>query len=823
MHRKASEIEIYQNDINMNTNRRDFIKKAAFTAPAVALGGASHELSGTGSLKTDEQPVTYRAGDNGWLNVRDCGASGSTFQTTASTNSGSRQITVADVGDFKVGQGVMVSKCNIRYERIQMWGTGERYRNSKPVNNSVEIRGYDGSAGNWMIYVIDIAPSSSPGFRWTDDLSHTWHPEVPITHDWQPLSGGIEIRLNQRDWESGYVIAFGARDQLISRIEKIEGNILTLQDEANRSVNDAVVRHNDTLALQEAFDRAIMEKLNIFIPIGHYMLARTIRVKDAHAVTIEGSSSVDCILDISEGEGSCLTLQEGTEVIIRNFRMLGFMGFGERDKAGELRTRGSTAIWGFALKHCNGISINNTERVLVENCHASRMSGECFVSGGRSRGAVKPGQSFTQWITYRRCSVTDCARNAFNDTQCSIENTSVLNCRIIDVGGNSWESASRFVKFISNYMRNAGGVEVGNLGPVNRDNTYPDLGAGQHIIADNVFESNIAYGGSAIQSSRGATQVIIRNNLFINFNSSAILVSGTYLTNEYVSANTTIIGNIIDMTCIGQKSVRRTGISVNCNDTIVSDNQIYVRGTADPMVTAIQLREPALNAIVHDNLVRNCGTGIISGRGEARVGEVVDNRTFTRMDGPTGLPLEKIRPETVKGWTLIWRSGDKGQSVTGISVIESFNPVNLHFVLLEPHTMKKGDRLEVMIPFMNWYIHENLITDCLRPVVLDSYGSRTSILKDNLIARGNTTGVLNGVEVHGSFQLFDNRITGFDEDKSVSLALFPDAIGKVCKCQYKGNIFEKCSVVVTESQAGLWKNSFTKNNQVIECTGKLPK
>jgi len=63
-----------------------------------------------------------------------------------------------------------------------------------------------------------------------------------------------------------------------------------------------------------------------------------------------------------------------TEVTIRNFRMTGFMGFDERDKAGYINTRGSTYIWGEALKPCNAVSIDGTERVLVENCHASRMS-----------------------------------------------------------------------------------------------------------------------------------------------------------------------------------------------------------------------------------------------------------------------------------------------------------------------------------------------------------------------------------------------------------------------------------------------------------------
>jgi len=807
----------------MSSNRRKFIQNAVVAVPGVTLIGAAQSAGTTGSLNEPAEMPADHWHEDGWLDVRDCGASGSPFKTNAKTMSGSRLITVSDVGDFKVGQGVMVSKCNIRYEKIRMWGQGERYRNMKPVNNSVEIRGYDGTAGSWLIYILDIAPSSRPVFRWTDDLGRTWHDEVPITHNWQPLNGGIEVKLNERDWESGYVIAFGARDQLITRIEKIEGNVLTLADEANRSVDDALVRHNDTVALQEAIDRALTEKLNVFVPAGHYMLARTIRVKDARAITIEGASSVDTVLDINEGEGACFTLSEGTDVIVRNFNMLGFMGFDEKDKAGYINTRGSTYIWGFSLKHCNAMSISNTERVLVDNCHASRMSGECFVSGGRSRGAVQPGQSYTQWITYQRCSVTDCARNAFNDTQCNAENTSILNCRIIDVGGNSWESASRFVKFSGNYMRNAGVVGIGNLGPANRDNTYPDLGSGQHIVSDNVFEGGTPYGGCAVRSSRGATQVIVRNNLFINYNSSGVEVTGTHFTNEYQSANTIITGNIFDMTCIGQKPKTRTAITTSCNDTIISGNQIYIRGEADPLVTGIRLNEPAMNATVHDNLIRNCGTGMVTMRGESRVGEVIDNRTFKRLDGPSGLPLERTQPENVKGWSLIWISGKESEAHSGISIVESFDPVTLNFRLREARTMKQGDRFEVNVPALNWNVHDNTITDCLKPVILNSYGSKSSLFRNNLVTRGSTANVPLAVEVHGYFQIIDNRITGFDEDKAVALALFPDATGRAAKSQYQGNIFEKCFKVVNENQAGLWKNSITGDNIAIECNGKIPK
>jgi len=44
------------------------------------------------------------------ISARDFGASGSEHQSTAATTEGSRDITVTDVGDFQVGQGVMVSR-----------------------------------------------------------------------------------------------------------------------------------------------------------------------------------------------------------------------------------------------------------------------------------------------------------------------------------------------------------------------------------------------------------------------------------------------------------------------------------------------------------------------------------------------------------------------------------------------------------------------------------------------------------------------------------------------------------------------------------------
>jgi len=746
----------------------------------------------------------------GWLNAKDCGASGSDFSTTAFTQAGSNKIVVKDVGDFQVGQGVMVSRCNIRYEDGRLFGPREKYAKNKPLGDTVEFRGYDGSSGSWNVFILDTDGANPPTFRWTDDFGRTWKgAKTPIDDQWHALSGKTEVRFGKLDWEKGYTVTFSARDQLVSTIEKIEGTTLTLKDAANRTVKDAVVRHSDTAALQAAIDRAIQEKKNVYIPIGRYRLTGRITVKNAEGITIEGENAVHTLMDISEGKGQCIYLSGGKEVTLRNLSFVGNSGFDRRDQCGNLRTLGGTAVWGFYLKHCNAVGIRNTERVLVENCHASKMSAECFYSGGRSRSGTHEPKQYTKAITYLRCSVVDCARNAFNNNDMA-ENTSVLFCRIVDVGGCTWEGASRFVKFIGNYVRNAGTVAMGNIG--SRDERFEVLQSGQHIVADNVFETGACYGRAAIRTCHGANQVVIRNNLFINFGTSAIDVSGLADHRHLPSRNTTVTGNILDMTEIGEESKARIAIDVSASDTIVSDNQIYVRGPCDPNVTALRIREPVMNLNIHDNLIRNCGAGITAERARSPVAKVIDSTTF--VPGRGHVPMERRNSHRYKGWNLAWIVGGKP---AGLSVIESFDPETLQFKLTKPGDMKPGHYFEVFPPSANWMIHDNTITACRQPAVLDCYGSVSSVLRDNIISRGAVTGVKQAVEVGGTFQLLGNHISGFDEPDSAALLLKPDAAGRICRSLYRGNVFERCTQTVKETKDDLWKAATKDGNLTIEC------
>jgi hypothetical protein len=759
------------------------------------------------------QPPALGVAGGQWLDVQEVGACGSEFETMASTTEGSNQIVVADVGDFEIGQGVMISKAFVHYEKQRLWGPD--WARSQPLEDAVEIRGYDGTSGSWTAFLLEIYPDPPAKFRFSDDIGRTWSEKLQITGDWQPLSGGTEVKFNRLQWDGGYAVSFSARDQLLSVIEKIEGNTITLREAPNRTVQDALVRHCDSLALQAAVDRAVREKRHLYFPPGRYRLAQGLVVNEPTAITIQGADPVNTIVDISWGEGACFSFRGGHDVTLRNFRLEGHTGYDRRDQCGSLRMPMVPAMWGMYLKGCNAVSIRDTERVLVENCHARKMATECFYSQGRSRQGTQEPAQYTKEITYLRCSCEDCGRNAFNNND-MCENTSVLYCRIRDVGGCSWEGASRYVKFIGNYVRNGGTVAMGNIG--SRAEHFETLGSGQHIVADNVFETGVCYGGCAIRAAHGANQVIIRSNIFVNYGTSAIELMGRSTDRHLPARNCMITGNIMDMTSVEGEPRERYAIQVSASGAVVSDNQIYVRGECDPTVSGIRLYEPAVNLQVRDNMISNCGYGVATGRCRSSVSKVMDRATFIPLQ--SSFPFEWRRSHRYRGWQVSWMNGD---THLGLSTIEDHDPETLQFRLSEPRAMKAGDDFE-LFPGVgaNWDISGNIVTGCLHPVVLDSYGSATSIFRDNTLSRGEVIGVQQAAEVRGWFKLIGCHFCGFDEEGSSALGLYPDRAGRDVRSAFIRNIFERCANVVAQGEQGLWEGSHVEGNLFLEC-GSTPR
>ncbi len=744
----------------------------------------------------------------GWLNVRDFGATGSSFETRATTTAGSPQVEVAELGDLAVGQAVIVSRCHIRYARPTIWGPAEPYSSAKPIKDQVEFRGYDGSAGSWVTYLLEIDGANPLTLRWSDDLARTWKAtKVPVTGDWQKLSGGVEVRLNKHDWQPGHMITFSARDQLTARIRQIDGRKLTLDQPANRSATDAVLRHCDGPALQAAVDRALKDKHNLWFPPGHYRLASSIRVNSPAALTLQGAGAEQVTLDISDGEGPVFGLYGGTEVTVRDFRMVGHTG--RQQAAGAFRTSSGFGFWACALRGCNAVSIVGSERVLIENVHARRMASEAFYSQGPGRAGASEPKAYTKAITYLRCSVEDCAANAFNNNDIA-ENTSVLQCRIVDVGQggwHAWEGPSRFIRIQGNYIRNAGPVTVGDM-----SHRYPhlnELGCGQAIVSGNVFEGTSAAGGISV--SYGSSQVVISDNLFVNYNGTAIRASSATEPTCFPAHSVVIKNNVIDLTHAGEGAYWRTGIDVSTDQTIVANNQVYCRVPCGPNVNGIRVSEPALNVDVHDNLIRGCGRGLITGRCTGRVTEVTDDRTFKQA----GVPLQWQVSHHYRGWRLVRLTGARANTATHI---DEFDAETLRFRCREPHELKPGDRFEVHPPDgPNWTLARNTITDCLVPVVLDSWGGPAARFDGNTIVRGAVTGVKTALELRGRFALTGNRIVGFDEADSAALGLFADRLGQAPGISLRDNVIRGCGRAVAEERPGLWRSAERRQNTFVDC------
>lgn len=693
------------------------------------------------------------------LNVRDFGASGSTFETLATTTAGSTVITVESVGDFEVGQELAIFGCRSHFSEGQVWDATGGDQAGK-FGEQVELRGYDGGKGDGAAYILDFKGEDPPTFRWSDDLGQSWKEPVKVTGDWQKLTAGVEVKLaNAAFWKKPRLVSFTARDHLLSRVVKVEGATLTLADSVPRTATKCVVQHNDSAALQRAFDRAVGERRNVFIPIGHYRLNRGLVLNAPDGISVEGENEENTILDIAGGQGACITVEGGSSVSFRRLRFRGFSGFAEQKKMAYLPAQGYPHMWGFFARHCNAITFRTPERALVENCHATGMSAECFYSGSASRkGAQEPPTHYTKSITYRQCTVSDCARNAFNNNDFA-EGTSVLNCRIENIGGCAWEGASRFVKFSGNYVTNAGPVAMGNIR--SREAHFDTLPSGQHIVSNNTFEGDLAYGNSFVVASAGATPLIISDNIFVNLNASAIEVSGFGNATNLPAGNVLIRGNAIDLTCVSGESRNRFGISASTNDTTITSNQIYTRNGIDPKVTGLVLAEPAQNVVVSDNIIRGCQLGLEASRIKGSVGEIIDARTF-RSNGR--MPWPRRNTYLYQGYQIVWipNSQEPDKLVDG-PVIDRFDVEAGVFRLKEDFDLKMNAVYVLRTSQgFSWNIHDNLINDCAQLVNINVFGGPTAVFSDNILKRSKVPGSLPAVLIRGEFTRRDNQFSGVE-------------------------------------------------------------
>ena len=694
---------------------------------------------------------------NSYLNVRDFGAKGSDFSTSATATKGSRVFRACEIGDIEVGDSVLVLGAKPRVVNAQLYvRTDTSPVNPRPpkrrymIGEELELLGYEG--GDDEVYVVDMYPEAPGVVRWTKDNGRNWVEDVPVVDGVAELELGRRLVIHEfEDFRYGCTAVFHCTSRTTATVEAISGKEITLSVESDVS-GECIISHDDSPAIQSAVDAAIEQRKGVFIPQGRYRISNTVKIFDADSISVIGEEASGVILDnsgalpptgVDTPNGACFRVRGSRSVTLKNMTMIGNLGFADRDLAGCIKTTKGvepSKVYGFYYKYTAAVTMADNEKVLIENCHGRKMSGECFYA--RSTEARIPGyepEKYQKSLTFLNCSVEDCGRNAFNNND-RAENTSVMYCRIRDVGGCAWEGSSRFVKIIGNYIRNAGPVAIGNLRSRDKENEL--LGTAQHIVSDNYFESGVCYGGGGITVGAAATQVAIKNNTFVNFNSTAIRVVGLTQHSDLPAEHVIITGNSIDLTAIDSEpkttneflptepyTDKRMGIFNEASFVTIADNHIFVRhATYDDTAVGIYTSKLAEYSNIHDNTISRLLVGIKMGDAVGRVGLVVDDTHFYRYEPSYGIqgapPIPRRFSDRLANRLMLLESGER-------ATIESCDPETKLFTLKAPAKISEGDRFVYYPESPSFRIHDNMIVDCADAFVgnLDGICCQNNLIK----------------------------------------------------------------------------------------------
>ena len=266
--------------------------------------------------------------------------------------------TVADPGDFKAGQGIVIQP---RQRPLRQPATASR----QPLQVCAACRQRrDQGLTQELACVlaeVDENPATLAG-------ATTWRARgrrLPITYDWQALSNRVEVKFKRQEWKISHMVS-ARRARPGSRPDReVEGNRNPLRDVPNRSCTGARCASH-YWALQDAINKAVKEAQPV-LPRGYYRLAGSLRVANAN-ITIEGQSAGN-VCARSQRQGRLLPGGAGGgDVTIRNFAP-GAHGPGGRPARSACPTAWTAS--GPAPSRRSAITVTSTERVLIED-HAAR-------------------------------------------------------------------------------------------------------------------------------------------------------------------------------------------------------------------------------------------------------------------------------------------------------------------------------------------------------------------------------------------------------------------------------------------------------------------
>ena len=262
--------------------------------------GASASAIQPGPMSASVQQMIASVNNANPVNVKTLGASGSAQTTTGSIYAGSKILRLSAPIDFKNGQGIEIADAG-QLPRI----TAPRTLSIKPTgapgstNYTYAVAALDGNGGITVAVTASISTGNSRLSRTNNNqLSVGNVPNAKAYLWWRIASGGtpsttgfLAMTYGTHYRDQGHAIStppFGFPGAPPSRpvggplITKITGGAgsskLILADTARSTVTSATIIHDDSAALQKAFDLGGP----IYLPPGTYNIAKSLVIPNSN-------------------------------------------------------------------------------------------------------------------------------------------------------------------------------------------------------------------------------------------------------------------------------------------------------------------------------------------------------------------------------------------------------------------------------------------------------------------------------------------------------------------------------------------------------------
>lgn len=377
-------------------------------------------------------------------------------------------------------------------------------------------------------------------------------------------------------------------DALVTTVTSGEGTrLLQLKDKAWSSVQKTVVTHDDSEAIQSAFD-ATVSGATVYFPTGSYLFTRPgFWIKRSH-VKILGSGNDTAILkDNLIGNGfppltgpepcGFISPVDSADIEISNLTLYGLAPFGSS------MTRRKKAI----------CATGSFERLYVHDVVARNISGEAIYADN-----LKPGE-----VTFSSNTVEDCAKNALNTNSAALASVTVTDNVVRKVNGAAILVVSQRALVARNKITGGApiGADVVNVAVTRfftiAVNEITDVDAS--LAATSLI--HVGFHGSGLNGSGLVVGNVIRDNQTLNeTQGGAILL-------DDVSEPILVENNLIER----NRGCCRSGgpaisIANNADKVLITDNTI--RGFEGDQELGIRLEKsvPESNHII----IRNNQIGV---------------------------------------------------------------------------------------------------------------------------------------------------------------------------------------------------------------------